>query len=383
MTVRRVYLDHNATTPLRPEARAALLDALDRLGGNPSAVHAAGRASRASVDDARQRVAAALGVHEDEIVFTSGGTESNNLALAGALRAAGPGAALVTTAIEHPSVLEPARALEALGHPLRLVGVDARGDVDVEALIDAAQDAAVVSVAAANGEIGSLGPLDALVECGARERCVLHVDAAQALGRIPLALGERGIDLATLSGHKVGGPAGVGVLVRRRGTPLVPLALGGGQESELRAGTENAAGIVATACAVELAVAEQKDFADRTRILTSLLWRELRSALPDVCVLGPSPDREDRLPNTLNVSLPARDGRVLVARLDLDGVEVSSGSACASGSLEPSHVLLAMGLDRERARGGLRLSSGYTTTREEIHIAVERMSKAIARPCGG
>jgi len=374
----RVHLDHNATTPLRPEARAELLEALDALGGNPSSVHTAGRAARALLDDARERVAGALGVLEDDVVFTGGGTEANSLALLGALRPA-PGAGLVTVSTEHASVLGPAAQLEGEGHQVRRIGVDAQGRVDVEALLEAACDARLVSVALANNEVGALGPVEHVASALAEgpSPTLLHTDAVQALGRVPVDLAGWGVDLATLSAHKVGGPLGVGVLVRRTRAPLAPLAYGGGQEFELRPGTENVPAIVAAARAIELAVAEGPTFAARARGLLQVLWEGIHAAFPAAQVLGPAVQDEDRLPNTLNVSLPGVDGRVLVARLDLAGLEASAGSACASGSLEPSHVLLAMGCDEERARAGLRLSIGRTTDDEDLHAAVEILGRTL------
>jgi len=371
VTARRIYLDHNATTPLRPEARAVLLEVLDGPCGNPSSVHASGRAARALVDEAREVVAAALGVSEADVVFTSGATESNNLALRGALTAAGPGSALITTQIEHPSVLEPARALERSGHALRLVGVDAAGRIDADEVARLAPGAAVVSIGVANGEVGSVAPLRELAILGVPERSILHVDASQAVGRLPFCMQEWGARLASVSAHKLGGPPGVGVLVRRGNIPLLPLQVGGGQEGGLRAGTENVPGIAAAARAIEIAVAEQRSYAQRAQSLVSRLWQGLHAELPGVRVTGPGVDAERRLPNTLNVALPHVDGRSLVARLDLAGLEVSAGSACASGSLEPSPVLLALGLDREQARRGLRLSTGWSTTLDDIQAAVE------------
>ena len=377
MTPRRIYLDHNATTPLRPEVRAVLLEVLDGPCGNPSSAHASGRAARELVDEARERVASALGVAEGDVVFTSGATESNNLALRGALAAAGPGSALTTTQIEHPSVLEPARQLERAGHPLRLVGVDADGALDPDEVARLARGAAVVSIGVANGEVGSLAPLREIAALGVPERSILHVDASQAVGRIPFRMQDWGARLASVSAHKLGGPPGVGVLVRRGNVPLVPQQTGGGQEGEHRAGTENVPGIAAAARAIELAVSEQRPYAERARALVSQLWEGLRATLPGVRVLGPPAHADRRLPNTLNVALPRSDGRSLVARLDLAGMEVSAGSACASGSLEPSPVLLAMGLDREHARRGLRLSTGWTTTVDDIRAAVEILSTTV------
>jgi cysteine desulfurase len=379
----RVHLDHNATTPLRPEAREALVEALDRLRGNPSSVHTAGRAARALLDDARERIAAALRVHEDDLLFTSGGTEANNLALRGALGASGPRAALVTTAVEHSSVLEPARQLASAGHPVEIVAVDACGRPDHRALIAAAEGAALVSVMVANNEIGSTGDLRALVAAlderygAARPR--VHTDAVQALGKLPLDLAGWDVDLASLSAHKIGAPVGVGVLVRRRRTPLQPLFHGGGQEAALRPGTENVAGIHAFAVALELAVREQPAFTTRARAHVEKLWNGVQDSLPDARLLGPPLEDPRRLPNTLGILVAGIDGRTLIARLDLAGLEVSAGSACASGSLEPSHVLLALGLTPAEARAGLRLSTGRATSDAEITHAVEIMSATLGK----
>ena len=375
-----VYLDHNATTRLRPEARARWLEVQDGAAGNPSSLHAGGRHARAVIDEARERIAAALRVEEDAIVFTSGGTEANNLALFGVTSGVGrpPSAAgVVTTAVEHSAVLEPARELQRRGHPLTVVGVDARGLPDADAVLDAVDDeCAIVSVHAANNELGScpdlarIGP--ALRTRRARGSAPwFHTDAVQALGRIPLDLDAWGVDLASFSAHKVGGPVGVGVLVRRQGAPLRPLLYGGGQEAGLRPGTEDAAGIAAAAVAIDLAVREQAETARHTHALCALLWNELRRLRPDVRSLGPPLDDAARLPNTLCVTIPGVDGRVLVTRLDLAGLRVSAGSACASGSLQASHVLRAIGLDDSRARSGLRLSVGGNTTAEECKRAAE------------
>jgi cysteine desulfurase len=374
--MKRVYLDHNATTPLRPDVRELWLAELDRLQGNPSSVHAAGRAARGVLDAARERIAAALGVHEDEILFTSGGTESNNLAVRGGVATLPPDRGLVTTAIEHSTVLGAARRVAADGRPVREIGVDEQGFVDLEELLKTAREPVfgMVSVMAANNEVGSLAPLSRIGEA-LRERApplpLFHTDAVQALGRIPVRLGEWGAALASFSAHKVGGPVGVGFLYKRKGTSLAPILFGGDQEAGLRPGTENVAAIAAAALAVELAVREQSDFAARTRQLCSSFWRQVQSVVPQARLLGPPLESESRLPNTLNVALEGIDSRVLVARLDLEGLEVSAGSACASGSLEPSHVLLAMGLSKESARAGLRISLGPMTNAQDIHMAVD------------
>ena len=380
--MRRLYLDHNATTPVRPQVRDILLATMDRLGGNPSSVHASGREARDLLDQARERVAGALGVLEDEVIFTSGGTESDNLALQGVLLRSKPGARLVTTAIEHSAVLRPAEELRAQGFEVQVVGVDSDGEVDAEALLEAAQGAALVSVMAANNELGNGTDLSHLCE-QLRERYgdarpVIHTDAVQVLGKRPLDLAQWGIDLASFSAHKIGGPLGCGILVRRMGTLLRPVTFGGGQEADLRPGTENVPAIVASSHAIELAVQEQAAFAEHTGTLVNMLWSRLRQALPDVRLLGQDLDHPLRLPNTINLLIDGIDGRAWVARLDMEGLEASAGSACASGSLEPSHVLLALGLSREQARTGLRLSLGRSTKAEDIHKAVDIVGKTAA-----
>ena len=391
--MRRVYLDHNATTPIRPEVKAAFVETLDRLEGNPSSVHRSGRAARILVDEARARTAAALEVDEDEIVFTSGGTESANLALIGAARARGRTGRLATTAAEHSAVLASARALEEEGWQVDRIPVDRRCRLDLGAIERAARSGLdLLSVMAANNEVGTLQPMAsiaAILKTGENARAVLHTDAAQALGRIPVRPKEWGVDLASFSAHKVGGPLGLGVLYKRRGIPLSPLVRGGGQEGGARSGSENVPAVVAGALAIELAVREQPDHAAAMRSLSLRLWKGISDALPDVELLGPpmgaratvgrQETKEERLPNTVAISIGGVDGRTLVARLDLEGLEASAGSACASGSLEPSHVLLAMGLDPERARSGLRLSLGRSTNEEDVDRAIEILARTITR----
>ena len=383
----RVYLDHNATTPMREEVRAHLLATIDALGGNPSSVHRSGRAARAILDEARARVAAALRAHEDEIVFTSGGTESANLALLGAARGRGATGTLITTAAEHSAVLGAAEELEARGWNVRRAGVDRCCRVDPEeiaALVEV-QGADVVSVMTANNEIGTIQPIGAIGRAiGERltkrgpKSTLFHTDAAQALGRVSVPLEEWGVDLASFSAHKLGGPLGVGVLYKRRGLPLRGPLFGGGQEGGFRPGSENVPAISAAGLAVEMAVGDRPKFHSFTRELSIRLWGDLRQALHDVELLGPTIDSDERLPNTVAVSFGGLDGRMLVARLDLEGLEVSAGSACASGSLEPSHVLLAMGYAAELARSGLRLSLGRTTTPQDVHAAVDILRRSVS-----
>lgn len=382
----RVYLDHNATSPLRPDVRARLVELLDEGLGNPSSLHASGRRARFLLDEARERVAAALGAHEDELVFTSGGTESNALALFGALEALGPRAGLATTVAEHASILEPAARLETVGRPVVRAPVDEQGLPDLEALgaAAAAPECALVSLGAANNEVGAVPDLDALARAlDGSGATLLHLDAAQALGRLPVDLAAWPADLVSFSAHKLGGPAGVGILYKRKGVALAPRQPGGGQEGGLRAGTENVAAISAAALAIEIAAREQPRLAERTLALASSLWRQVESTLPHPRLLGPPIGSARRLPNTLNVLLPETDGKVLVMQLDLEGLEVGAGSACASGSSEPSHVLRAMGLDEDASRSGLRMSLGWCTTERDVARAVEILQKIFSRRAQG
>lgn len=380
--MKRVHLDHNATTPMRPEVRALFLETIDALSGNPSSVHRSGRAARQVLDEARERIAAALQAHEDEIVFTSGGTESIHLAILGAVRPLSKEKGLVTTAVEHSAVLGAAGALEREGHPVQVLRVDRQGRPDLPSLFESARDPHIglISVMAANNEVGTLMPIGdiaAHLDDLGRSRPLFHTDAVQALGRIPVDLGRWRADMASFSVHKLGGPLGVGLLYRRKGVSLSGLMFGGGQESGLRPGTENVPAIAAAALAVELAVKEQAEYAARTRELSLSFWRQLQSVLPRVELHGPPIESDERLSNTLNIGLFGIDGRVLVTRLDLEGLEASAGSACASGSLEPSHVLRAMGFDDERARSGLRLSFGRTTDARDINSAVDILRRTL------
>lgn len=361
---------------MRAEAREAFLKVLDAGLGNASSMHGSGRRARSVIDEAREQVAGALGVLEDDIVFTSGGTESDNLALFGAIGAGPTGMGLVTTRLEHAAVLEPAERLESQGVPVTYVGNNAAGSVDLEEIASLASSGpTLVSVMAANNEIGSTTDLVRLRELlGSRRAVVLHTDAVQLLGKKPVKDALEAADLATLSAHKVGGPVGVGILVRRSSVPLRPILLGGSQEAEIRPGTENVAAIAAAALAIDLAVRETDAFNTRTRELSRELWARLQAAVPDVQLNGPALDDETRLNNTLNVSFPrVGDARMLVTKLDLAGLEVSAGSACASGSLEPSHVLQALGHDVKRATSGLRISLGRTSNEDELCTAVDTL----------
>lgn len=378
----RVYLDHNSTTPMVPIVRERYLELLDSGLGNASSVHDSGRRARATIDDARERIAAALEVPEETVIFTSGGTEANNTALFGSFPGRKGGETLLVSAVEHSSVREPAAALGERGVRVGQLPVDSVGRLELDELGRLAKDPTclLVSVMTANNEVGTVMPMaeigEKLREQG-KGRPLWHTDAVQALGRVPLRLAEWGVDLASFSAHKLGGPLGVGFLIDRQRRARRPLLIGGGQEQGLRAGTENAPGIGATALAVELAIAELETYVRRARSSLVELWTGLARACPEARVCGPEVDSSERLPNTLAVLFGEVDGHSLVAHLDLDGLEVSAGSACSSGALEPSHVLLAMGLSEGDARAALRLSIGARTSPQDIHSAVETLRRTL------
>lgn len=377
----RIYLDHNATSPLRPRV-ARLWRELSAEGlGNPSSLHASGRRARALIDEAREQVAAALGVHEEEIVFTSGGTESNNIAVQ-SVREKG---VLLTTPIEHAAVLEVAEHLTKKGKAVKRLGVGKDGRINPDQLAFLMETSAVdmVALSIANNEIGTVQPIADLRPYFESAECkpLLFIDAVQALGRIPLDFQDalRHVDMASFSMHKIGGPLGVGVLYTRRGTPVRPLAFGGGHEEGVRPGTENAAAIAAAALAVELATQNQAKESERTATITRAMWEHLSAGEFDLELLGPSfEEPEARLGNTLAFVAPGRDARMLVTRFDQAGVEVSAGSACSSGAIEPSHVLTAIGYEGEAARSGVRLSLGWNTAGADCKRAVEAMGKVFS-----
>jgi cysteine desulfurase len=368
-----IYLDGASTTPLLPAVRAAMEPFLAGEFGNPSSPHALGRRARKALEDARERAAAALGASPKELVFTSGATESNALAIRGALEALrAKGDHAVTTEVEHPSVLETFARLEREGFRVGRAGVDGGGRVDparLAALLTART--VLVSVQAVNNETGTIQPIPEIRR--AIGRAVLHCDAAQALGKAALDLS--GVELLTVSAHKIHGPKGIGVLVARRGTPLAPQLLGGGQEFERRAGTENVAGAVGLAAALEIAV---RDLAANAARMERFRGR-FRDGLARAGGLREHGPSEGRTPHLLNVSFEGVDAEPLVLALDAEGVCVSSGSACASLAAEPSHVLRAMGLPSEALRGAVRFGLTALTTEAELERAAEIAVGAVAR----
>jgi cysteine desulfurase len=350
----RAYLDWNATAPLRPAARAAMASALE-LTGNPSSVHGEGRAARALIEQARGDVAALAGADARNVIFTSGGTEANALALSPAL-----GERLLVSAIEHPSVLAGGRFAA-----VEKIAVDANGIVDLAVLEAklANTKRALVSLMAANNETGVVQPVAAAAEIVHRHGGLLHVDAVQAAGRMPIDINTFGADLLTLSAHKIGGLKGVGALIARGDIHVDPLIRGGGQERGSRAGTENVAGIAAFGAAAEEARAKLAEEAGEMAAKHAKLEANIRTSLPHAVIFGST---VERLPNTTLVAIPGAKAETLVIAFDLDGVAVSSGAACSSGKVAPSHVLAAMGVAAELSRGAIRVSLGPTTTEAEI-----------------
>lgn len=358
------YLDHNATTPLRQAALEAMLPFFGQQHGNASSRHEYGRAARRAIDEARQRVAHAVGAHPTEVIFTSGGSEANNLFLKGAAAFLKPGT-IAVSAIEHPCVREPAKALRRQGWRLREIAVDAEcriASADFSAVL--AERPALISVMLANNETGALQDVAALAAQAKASGAWFHSDAVQALGKIPLdfrVLNAAGVHALTLSAHKLGGPKGAGALVVDKRVELAPLIDGGGHERGLRSGTENVPAIVGFGVACAAAVTELETLAQRLTALRGELERGLAAQGARIFAAG-----AQRLPNTVYFSLPGLDGETLVAKLDRAGYAVASGAACSSANPEPSHVLLAMGVESGLARGAVRVSLGTETTATEV-----------------
>jgi cysteine desulfurase len=374
--VERIYLDHNATTPLDPRVLDAMLPALRDTFGNASSIHHFGQQARAAVEEARGQLARFLGATPQEVVFTASGTESDNMALRGALLAAPEGRRkIVCTTIEHHAVLHSARALAEEGFTAERVRVTADGRLDLaelEARLD--ETTALVSVMLANNETGVIQPLDDVVRLARSRGALVHCDAVQAAGKIPVDFQALGVDLLTISAHKLYGPKGIGALLVRRGTRLAPLVLGGSQERNRRAGTENVPGIVGLGAAAAIAQAVLPEEAQRLTALRDGLEQRLL-AVSGAQRNGDAP----RVPNTTSISFADVEAESLMMALDLAGVAVSTGAACAAGAVEPSHVLRAMGLPAERVQASLRLSLGRFTTQAEVERAGERIAEAVQK----
>lgn len=378
MSEARIYLDHAATTPLRTEARAAMEMFLTQASfGNAGSLHWDGQQAKRALDSARECVSHALGAEFSEVTFTSGGTESDNAALVGVMLAhRAQGNHLITTQMEHEAVLHTARFLETLGFDVTYLAPDSDGFVTPEQVQEALTPrTTLVSVMHANNEVGTIQDIPAIAEAAHSGGALLHTDAVQTFGQCAVAVPELGADLVTVSAHKIYGPKGAGALYVKDGTAIEPFLHGGGQERGRRAGTENVAAIAGFAEAVWCMLGEWEHAAARMTALRDELVALLRQRIPGVALNG-HPAR--RLPNNVNVSLPGGDAETLLPALDMAGVSVSSGSACTAGSMEPSHVLRAMGLEDWRTQSALRLTLGRGTTRAEI----ERVAGLLAKQTG-
>jgi len=381
-----VYLDHAATTPMLPEAIAAMTEELARLG-NPSSLHNAGRRARRVVEESREQVAEVFGARASEVIFTSGGTEADNLAVKGLLwarRATDPRRhRVLTTAIEHHAVLDSVRWLcDTEGACADWLGVDGTGAIGPEVLRAALerdpQSAAVVSVMWANNEVGTVQPIPALAEIAHEFGVPFHTDAVQAAAQLPVDFAASGADALTVTGHKLGGPVGAGALILGRGLAPVPVLHGGGQERDIRSGTLDAPAIRAFAMAAVISASRRADEARRLAALRDDLIGQVRAAVPDAILNGPPPG-PGRLPGNAHFSFPGCEGDALLLLLDARGIACSTGSACTAGVAEPSHVLLAMGADEERARASLRFSLGHTSTQADVDALGAAIGDAVTR----
>ncbi|MDR2481839.1 MAG: cysteine desulfurase [Spirochaetaceae bacterium] len=381
---KRIYLDYNATAPISGEVKAEMISAID-LYGNASSMHTSGREARVQIESARRSIAKLIGVSAaEDVIFTSGGSESNNMVFQSARDIIsspdgggrfGGRTEIITTAIEHPCVLNSAKYLKSLGYKVTILPVDEDGKIKISAFEAALSERTLlVSVMFANNEIGVVQDMKEIVRLAKNAGAFVHTDAVQAVGKIPVNAQELGVDYLTMSCHKIYGPKGVGALYRRRGAPLGPLIHGGHQEDGLRAGTYNTLGILGFGKAAEIAGARLSEYQEKTGALRRRLRDGLAAAVPNIRVNG---HPEDVLPNTLNVSFPGAEGEAILLRLDMKGIEVSTGSACASGSLDPSHVLMAIGVRQELAHGSVRFSFGWDNTPDDVDYVLEVLPEII------
>ena len=374
--MRRVYLDHNASTPVHPEVLAAMLPYFSEQYGNPSSIHGFGREARDAVEAAREEIARFLGVAKEEFVFTSGGTESDNLAIKGVAHAHGKGH-IIPSQVEHHAVLRTCQALERAGFAVTYLPVDGHGMVDTDELRRAVRpDTILITIMYANSEVGTIMPVAEIGRIAREHRIPFHTDAVQAFGKIPFSVRDLGVSLLSCSSHKIYGPKGLGGLYIRKGTRMVSIQHGGDHERRRRGGTENVPAIVGFAKAVALRARDMEEEAVRGRGLRDRLWEEVRAKLAEVRLNG---HPTLRLPGTLNLSFRGVEAESLILALDLKGIGASAGSACTSGSLEPSYVLTAMGVPTEWALGALRCSLGRSTSAEDIEWVLEVLPAAVER----
>jgi cysteine desulfurase len=368
-----IYFDHNATTPLDERVLEAMLPYLHTFYGNPSSLYRQGRIVRSAIDNAREQVACLVGAAPPQIVFTGGGTEANNLALA----SLPPGRGLAVSAVEHPSVVEPAEQLQRQGHALTFIKVNSDGVIEQDAVDDLLErKPGLVSMMLANNETGVIQDVARYAGQLRNNQILVHTDAVQALGKIPVNFTRLGVHLMSLSSHKIYGPKGCGALIFDKAVEIKPILRGGGQEQGLRAGTENAAAIVGFGKAAELAAAELAERSRHLRVLRDVLETQL-SAIPGITIFARS---AERLPNTVQFGLSETDGEMLLMKLDQKGVAVSSGSACASGGKEPSPVLAAMGVDAGLGMSAVRISLGKSNTEAEIFTFVKLLKTLVRQP---
>lgn len=383
MQQRTVYLDHNATTPLHPEVKQTLIESLDSFG-NPSSLHQFGRFTRNQVEQAREKIAGFIGAEPEEIIFVGSGSEANNTVLSTV--ACQPlkecdicynNTGIITTNIEHPCILESAKCLQERGTSVGFLNVDRQGKVNLEQYRQMlGQNTGLVSIMMANNETGTIQDIRLLAKIAHENGALFHTDSVQAVGKIPVNVKELDIDFLSLSAHKIYGPKGIGVLYVKKGINFCPLIRGGHQERGRRAGTENTLGIIGLGKAIEMREIEMEAESRRLMELKQLMKDGFSANIPDIEFIG---HQEDSLPGTLNVSFAGAEGEAILLYLDLEGIAVSTGSACASGSLDPSHVLLAMGLEAESAHGSIRISMGRETVREDVEYVVAKMESVIEK----
>jgi len=373
-----IYMDYNATTPVHPEVLEAFLPFYRDSFGNPSSIHLAGRRVKAAVEEAREKVASFLGCKPVEVIFTSSGTEADNMAIKGVASAArGKGDHIITTRVEHPAVLNTCLYLEKEGYRVTWLDVDSAGLLDPDRLEECITERTIlISAMHANNETGTIFPIAEIGEIAARRRIPFHCDAVQAAGKLPIDCRQMNVGLLAVSGHKLGAPQGIGALVVRQGIKAHPLLHGGSQERNRRAGTENVAGIVAMGKACELAQASLLTEAERLRELRDRLENGILARLPEVRING---DKKKRLPNTTNISFAGVEADSLLANLDLAGIAVSSGAACSSGALRMSHVLAAMGVEPAMAKGSIRFSLGRENSAADVESLLAVLPEIVER----
>ncbi len=377
--MRQIYLDHNATTPVRKEVLDAMMPYFSEEYGNASSVYSMGQKARQKIDESRELIGSALGTEAADIIFTSGGTESNNFAIKGvAMANLNKGRHVITSNIEHPAVLEPCGFIEKeLGFDVTYLHVDKYGVVDLDELKDSIRkDTILISIMFANNETGTIQPIKEIAKIAAGNKIYFHTDAVQVLGKLPIDVEELGVDLCSFSGHKVYGPKGTGAMYLRKGVKIIPFQHGGHHERNKRAGTENVPGIVGFGKAVEIADRDMKKNDAHLKKLTKKMWEGLSKELKEIYLNG---HPENRLSSTLNISFRYIEGESMVLNFDMKGIYASTGSACTSGSLEPSHVLTAMGVPPDMAQGSVRFSFGYENTEEDVDYCLAEIPPIVEK----